>query len=73
MSLRGNKRSSEEANLEKADGKVQKKANELCQKEVAKTAEALNIAISKMTPQERELFTMLFKFPVISSNQQCQV
>ena len=70
MSGKGMKRQLEDDNLEKSNDYKQKRANLLCEQEVEKSTKELEIAINKMTPDERILFTRLFKFPVIASNQQ---
>lgn len=49
------KRKAEEANLEQANDQWQKRANDLCESEVKKAMEMVEVAINKMTPQERQL------------------
>jgi uncharacterized membrane protein len=69
MSYRG-KRKLDESNLEGADDHIQKRANKCCENEVKRVTDMVEIAVSKMTPDERTLIYSLFQFPVISSNYQ---
>lgn len=67
------KRKLDETNIETRDDHLQKRAKELCTREVKRAHELAEIVISKMTPAERRLSYSLFKFPLISSDISCNI
>lgn len=72
MSL-NRKRKAADISLDQTNDQQQKRTNELCSNEVRRSSDMVEVVINKMTPKERELVTNLFKFPVISNNQMCQI
>ena len=67
------KRKQPTGNLEQENDQIQKRVNDLCYSEVKRSSEMVEIAISKLSPDERKMWTDIFQFQVISSLQAWQI